>query len=120
MISFADIFGTTWPVFLGMTVVFMGGCSFMTGQALAATWRSAWFALPYCILLGCGDRFLVYALFQGRLLLLSGYLGDTAILLAIALVAYRLTRTRQMVSQYPWLYERAGPFGWRERPPQSP
>jgi len=20
-----------------------------------------------------------------------------------------------MVSQYPWLYERSGPFGWRER-----
>ncbi|WP_375731230.1 DUF6867 family protein [Azospirillum sp. B506] len=24
---------------------------------------------------------------------------------------------RRMVNQYPWLYERAGPFAWRERTP---
>ncbi len=44
------------PVFLLITVLFMGGCAVMTGQALAAAWR--------------------------------------------------LTRARRMVAQYPWLYER--------------
>jgi hypothetical protein len=34
---------------------------------------------------------------------------------AILLAAYYLTRARKMVQQYPWLYERRGPFGWRER-----
>jgi len=34
---------------------------------------------------------------------------------AIAAFAYRLTRVRQMVQQYPWLYERKGLLGWEER-----
>ena len=28
-----------------------------------------------------------------------------------------MTRARQMARQYPWLYERTGPFSWRERKP---
>jgi branched-chain amino acid transport system ATP-binding protein len=39
----------------------------------------------------------------------------TAALVAIGLFAYRLNRARKMVSQYPWLYERAGLFRWRDR-----
>jgi hypothetical protein len=30
-------------------------------------------------------------------------------------LAFRLTRVRRMVSQYPWIYERDGLLGWRER-----
>jgi putative effector of murein hydrolase len=37
----------------------------------------------------------------------------------IALAAHRLTRARKMVNQYPWLYERTGPFGWRDIPPEN-
>ena len=29
--------------------------------------------------------------------------------------AYQVTRARWMVTQYPWLYERAGLFSWREK-----
>jgi hypothetical protein len=29
--------------------------------------------------------------------------------------AHRLTLARKMASQYPWIYERAGLLGWRER-----
>jgi len=71
-------------------------------------------------LLGLADRFLAYALFDGTLLSLSAYLADAATLAGIALVAWRLGRARKMVSQYPWLYERAGPFAWRERTPPAP
>ena len=71
--------------------------------------------LPYAALLGLGDRFLLYALFDGTLLSASGYLIATAILLALAVLAYRLTLVRRMVRQYPWLYEAAGPLSWRQR-----
>lgn len=102
----------SWPVFIGVTLVFMGGCAFMTGQALASTWRPLWQAFPYALGLGLVDRFLGFALFDGRLLSGMGYVTDTAVLVAIALAAYRMTQARCMVNQYPWLYQRAGLFGW--------
>ncbi len=37
-----------------------------------------------------------------------------AILLAVTATAFRVTQTRQMVRQYPWLYTRAGPLNWRK------
>jgi hypothetical protein len=85
------------------------------GQAVAATWRPARQVVIYGALLALGDRFLVYALFGGQLLSASGYLVHAVVLICIGLIAYRLTRVHCMVNQYPWLYERAGPFGWRER-----
>ena len=36
------------------------------------------------------------------------------VLIAIALVAFQFKRAKKMVSQYPWLYEPVGPFGWRK------
>jgi ABC-type uncharacterized transport system permease subunit len=109
------LLGTSFGVFLGVTVVVMGFAAFMTGQALAATWNPVWKAVLYTLLLGFADRFLGYALFEGELLSSSGYLIDTAVLVAITLVAYRLKQARMMVTQYPWLYVRTGPFGWQER-----
>ncbi|MGE5547429.1 MAG: DUF6867 family protein [Solirubrobacterales bacterium] len=103
------------PVFLGLTLIFMGGCAFLAGQALAATWRPVWQVFPYALGLAAADRFLGFALFGGRLLWLPGYVTDAAVLLAIALAAYRLTQARRMVAQYPWVYERAGLFSWREK-----
>ncbi|HLO76429.1 MAG TPA: hypothetical protein VK196_08235 [Magnetospirillum sp.] len=100
------------PVFVGITVLFMGGCAFMAGQALAATWRPLWQVFPYALGMAVADRFLGFALFGGRLLSISGYLADAAVLVAIALSAYRLTQARRMVTQYPWLYRRHGLFGW--------
>ena len=111
------VLGTTPGVFLGVTVFVMGFAAFMTGQALAGTWKPAWQAVLYCLLLGFADRFLVFSLFEGELLSLTGYLVDAAVLVAIGLVAYRLAQARMMVSQYPWLYRRSGPFGWVEHSP---
>ncbi|MFT5485778.1 MAG: hypothetical protein ACI9JL_002835 [Paracoccaceae bacterium] len=109
------LLGTSIGVFVGVTVFLSGFAAFMTGQALATTWRPVWQLWFYGVLLGFADRFLTWALFQGELLSPTGYAIDTAVLLAIALSAFYMTRARQMTAQYPWLYERSGPFTWRER-----
>ncbi|MBF0094301.1 MAG: hypothetical protein HQL33_05035 [Alphaproteobacteria bacterium] len=107
--------GSSWPVFLGFTVVVAGWIAFMTGQAVAQVWKPAWQVIPYAILLGAADRFFVFALFGGNPLSLPGFAVDSAVLLAIGLTAHRLTLARGMTRQYPWLYERSGPFSWREK-----
>ncbi len=113
------ILGNSIAVFIGITCVLAGGAAWMTGQALAANWRPAWQAVGYSLLLGLADRFIIYALFDGELLSVSGYLVDTAVLVAIALAAFRITRVAGMVQQYPWLYERSGILGWRRRGPHA-
>lgn len=115
-----SILGTSTNVFLGVTVALMGFAAFMTGQALANTWKPMWHAVVYAILLGFADRFLTFALFEGELLSLSGYLVDTTVLVVISLIAFRISQARKMVTQYPWLYERAGLFGWRQKGPARP
>ncbi len=112
-----SVLDNSFGVYLGLTLCLMGFAAFMTGQALAVTWKPAWHCAAYALLLGLADRFLAYALFDGELLSASAYLIDTATLLAVALLAWRLGRARKMVSQYPWLYERAGPLAWRSKPP---
>jgi hypothetical protein len=109
------LLGNGLGVFFGVTVCLMGFAAFMTGRAMALTWKPGWHAAGYACLLGLADRFLSYALFGGELLLASAYLIDTAVLAAIALLSYRKARARKMVEQYPWLYERAGLLDWREK-----
>jgi hypothetical protein len=46
---------------------------------------------------------------------IGGFFLGWAVQFAIAAFAYRLTRVRQMVRQYPWLYQRKGLLGWEER-----
>jgi ABC-type Mn2+/Zn2+ transport system permease subunit len=115
MDAIADILGNDLGVFIGLTVVLFGAAACLSGQALAQTWRPAWQTVPYTLLLAVGSRFLSFALFDGELLSISGYVIDWIALLLLALVAYRITRAQRMVSQYPWLYERAGVFGWRAK-----
>lgn len=110
-----DLLGTTLPVFVVLTVFITGFAAYMTGQALATTWKPVWHLLIYCVLLGGAARFLIYSLYEGELWSVSGYIIGTAVLVAIGVFAFRLNRARKMVSQYPWLYERAGLFGWRNR-----
>ncbi len=109
------LLGTSMWGSILVTVLVMGFAAFMTGQALAGTWKPMWQAVLYCVLLGFADRFLNFSLYDGELLSLSGYLIDTAFLVAVGLFAYRLAQARKMVSQYPWIYERAGPLNWREK-----
>lgn len=111
----AELSGNSWAAFLVLTVAVMGFAAYMTGYAMAQTWKPAWHALAYALLLGAADRFLAYALFDGALLSAPGYVIDTTVLVAITLFAHRVTRVQRMVSQYPWLYRRAGLFSWRDR-----
>ena len=110
-----SLLGTTFGVFFIVTVVVIGFASYMTGQACAATWRPVGHVVAYGFMLGLADRFLVFALFQGELLSISGYVIDTAVLIVIALFSYRLNRAVRLVRQYPWVYERTGLLSYRER-----
>lgn len=101
--------------FVGLTLLLFGGAAAATGRALALNWRPAWQGLPYAVLLTAGDRFLIYALFGGPLLSLSGFVAAFLYLAGIVLLARRAALARLMVRQYPWLYVSAGPFGWRRR-----
>ena len=110
------LIGTSWPVFIGVTLVLFCGAAFMMGQAIASTWRPVWQNVIYGALLGLADQFLIFALFQGELFAPVPYLVHTAFIIGSALLAYRITRAHKMVAQYPWIYERAGLFGWKDRP----
>jgi hypothetical protein len=115
VISLKDLVGGGWASFLVLTILVFGFAAAMTGRALASNWRSPWQVFAYAVLLAAADRFLLYALFGGVLLSAGGFILAALILFAIAIAAYRLIQVRRMVTQYPWLFERAGPFGWRDR-----
>jgi len=110
-----QLIGNSLAVFIGVTCMLAGGAAWMTGQALALTWRPVWQATAYALLLMLADRFLIFALFEGELLSLAGFALDAAVLIAIAMVGHRITLASQMVKQYPWLYERQGPLSWCQR-----
>jgi len=102
-------------IFFFLTVVFGGGAAFLAGRALAQKWRPVWQAVVYMLLLGVAVRFFHYALFEEPLLSPYYFVVDCIALIAAALFGYRLKRASQMTTQYRWIYERTGPFTWRER-----
>jgi len=98
-----------------ITGVIGGGAAWLAGRALAQTWRPFWHVIGYMALLGCAVRFVHFALFEAYLIAPLSYAADTAFLLCVGSLAWRVTRTSQMVTQYSWLYERTSPVTWRER-----
>ena len=112
---FTSITGAKPLVFVILTGILGGGAAWLSGRALALKWRPVWQLVIYMALLAAAVRFLHYALFEEVLLSLQYYLVAYAVLLAAALLGYRMTRVKQMTTQYYWLYERAGPFAWRSR-----
>jgi hypothetical protein len=111
-----DVVGSvSWPVFVGVTLVMFGWLAFMAATALARMWRPWWSNIVYGLILGVADRVLEMMLYGGSLLSLRGYLIDTVYIVVMMLLSYRAAFARRMLLQYPWLYERAGPFGWRPR-----
>ena len=114
-----SVLGTSFGVFIGLTVIIIGGAAVMTGRALADGWRSPVQVVFACFGLALADRFLIYALFGGELLHLSGFLIDFAVITAMALVAHRLTVVHKMVAQYPWRYERESLWTYREKSGQA-
>lgn len=102
-------------LFLLITVIMGGWAAWMTGRAMALTWRPFWQLVAYLLILAGAVRFIHFALFEGTLLSLHYYLVDAVVILAIGALGFRYVRARQMTTQYRWLYERTGPFSWRER-----
>jgi hypothetical protein len=105
----------SWKVFLVLTLIMGGGAAFMAGRSLARGWRPIWVPILYMLPLGAALRFLHFALFGTQLTSLHYFITDTLILVVACLIGYQLTRTNQMADQYPWLYERTGPFSWRQK-----
>lgn len=102
-------------VFVILSVVF-GLCSWLAGQAAARGWRSVRVALGYAVLIAMADRFLLFALRDASLLDPVGFAIALVMFPSIAALAHRWNQVDMMVSQYPWLYERAGSLGWRAVP----
>jgi hypothetical protein len=108
--------GSFW-VFVLVSMVLGGGAAWLTGRAVAATWRPAWQVALYMLVLGAVVRFFHMALFGGTLLSPHYYVVDTLVCLAFGFAGFRATRARQMLRQYGWINESAGPMRWRSRAP---
>ena len=102
-------------VFLVLTVVLIGGAALLTGRALARAWRPIWQVVLSCLGLGLVDRFFVYALFEGSLVSVSGYMFDTLVVMGIGIFSYRIVHVSVVVRQYPWLFDRSSLFSYRSR-----
>jgi small-conductance mechanosensitive channel len=111
-----DLVGSvSWSVFFFLTLVVFGWVAMMAATALARMWRPWWSNIFYGLILGLANRLLEMMLFTGPLLSLQGYIVDTAYIVVVMLLSYRAALARGMVVQYPWLYERSGPFQWRTK-----
>ncbi|MFK8251294.1 DUF6867 family protein [Ancylobacter terrae] len=102
-----------------VTLFLGGGAAWLSGRAIASTWRPYRQAIVYAVLLGCVVRFFHFALFEGTLLSLPHFFSDTAFLIAVTTLGFRATRSEQMATRYRWLYDRAGTFGWRTTSKES-
>ncbi|WEX09730.1 DUF6867 family protein [Chelativorans sp. AA-79] len=105
---------TFWEFFF-VTVLLAGGAAYLTGRAIARAWQSNLQLAGYIVLLAAATRFIHFALFNGTLLTLHYYLVDLAMLLVIAFLGKRITRARQMTTQYSFGYARSSLIGWRAR-----
>ena len=92
-----------------------GGAAWLSGRAIAGTWRPIGHVVGYMLLLGCAVRFVHFAIFEGTLLSLPSYVCDTTFLILTGALSWRITRVNQMVTQYDWLFERADLLNWRAR-----
>jgi uncharacterized protein DUF6867 len=110
-----DWLGDTLSMVLLFNLVLVGPAAFATGQGVASRWRPLRQVMLYSALLSMGLRFFDYALAGGELWSIGGFFLGWAVQFAIAAFAYRLTRVRQMVRQYPWLYQRKSLLGWEQR-----
>jgi hypothetical protein len=106
--------GETVGAIVLVSLVLGGGAALLAGRAIAATWRPPGAVVAAVLLIAAGARFIHFALFNGRLLSVTSYAADTCLFLIVGLIAWRATRTAQMVRQYPWLYARTSPLTWRK------
>ena len=98
--------------FLIITGVLGGLAAWMTGRAVAGSWKPMWLAVLYMVPLALAARFFNFALADGVLLSLPQLLLDFAVLASIAAASHRMELASRMVRQYPWVYRRTSPFSW--------
>ena len=103
-------------LFILVSVVMGGGAAWLSGRAIAATWRPWWHIVTYMLILGFAVRFIHHALFGGTLMSPHYYLVDTAICLVFGFLGFRVTRAAQMATQYGFLNVRTGAVSWARRP----
>ena len=106
----------SFGVFLLVTVILGCGAAWLTGRAVAGTWRPWWQVVVYSLILGAAVRFIHFALFGGTLLSPHYYLVDCLFLFAAAALGFRMERARQMVTQNSWINSRGGLLRWRRNP----
>jgi hypothetical protein len=114
ILNFQNPLGSSWSGFVLLTIVVFGFGALMMGRALAETWRPVWQNVAYGLLLGVANRLFHNFFLADDVLNLPSYVVQTAVLIGIALVAYRITQAQKVVAQYPWLYQRTGLFSWKE------
>ncbi len=107
----------SFGVFLLVTIILGGGAAWLSGRAIAQTWRPVWQVFAYSLILGCAVRFIHYSLFGGTLLSLHYYAADTAICMILGFLGFRAARATQMVTQYRWVNQPNGPLRWRRTGP---
>jgi hypothetical protein len=107
----------SFGVFLLVTICLGCGAAWLTGRAIALTWRPGWQVVAYALILGLAVRFIHFALFEGTLLSPHYYLVDTVFCFGAGLLGFRFARAQQMVSQYGWANEAHGPMRWRRKTP---
>jgi hypothetical protein len=112
--------GWLWPATASGFIAFIvldglgAAASYATGRAFAASWSAVAGLVPAVLVLAAAIRFLHYALFLEPLLSLQFYLVDLVVMAVAASFGYRLTRVKQMATQYSWAYVKDG-LGWRPR-----
>jgi Domain of unknown function (DUF6867) len=110
----------SFAVFLLVTIALGGGAAWMSGRAIAATWRPWWHILAYMLILAAGVRFIHFALFEGTLVSPYYYAVDFAVCLIFGFLGFRITRAGQMARQYGFRTVRTGPLTWARRSAASP
>jgi hypothetical protein len=105
----------SFGVFLLVTVAMGGGAAWMSGRAIAATWRPWWHVIAYMLILGVGVRFIHFALFEGTFVSPYYYVVDSAICLLFGFLGFRITRAAQMTRQYGFRNVRSGLLTWARR-----
>jgi predicted permease len=103
-------------IVLRFLVVLLGfWTAWRTGKAVAESWEGYGRIVVYTLLLAFVMRFLHHALFNGAMLDAPLYLIDFVVLLAFAVVGFRLRRTDQMTNNYYWLYDRTSSLSWKKK-----
>ena len=106
----------SFGIFVLVTVVLGCGAAWLTGRAVAGTWRPWWQVVAYSFILGAAVRFIHFALFGGTLLSPHYYPVDTLFCFGAAALGFRVERARQMVTQYRWINVPGGLLRWRRKP----